>query len=175
VAARVGGVSVPNEFWWSWWVYLPSGGFELAGNPIYKFLRLQADGLGILWRWKDSGGYDVVATVDGAVHAESFAGPSWREGFDQWAHYEMYIRADIDEPEVRCYRNGELLFASTSLPTLARPGSVLRWQFVPEMHGLDPERDLTSYYALLVITDATSPPPNRDLEGRPIIGDWVPY
>jgi hypothetical protein len=176
VAARVGGTTVPNEFWWSWWIHLPSGGFDLTGNPIYKFMRLQTDTGTVLWRWKSGGGYDVVTTVGGTVSAEAFgdAGNSWRNGYDEWAQYEIYIRVSATDPEIRCYRNGSVIFESSSLPTSIGSGGVRRWQFVPEMHGLDPERDLTSYYTHLVITDSTAPPPNRDAAGRPIIGSWTP-
>ncbi len=155
-----------------------------------KFLRLhneESDGA--------NGGYNdlYVNNADGTTKVLQtikekhdkwayYDGPSLPR--DTWERYEMYLAIDdqtVDDggsARVRIWRDDELIFDRTNVPTLSGPGGTIDsfylftyWNFgngttskpVPNNH---------CYVDDLVIATSASPPPNKDSAGNAYIGKW---
>lgn len=173
-----------QSVWVRLWVRWPSS-FEFSASPWMKFLRLhnrtEAGG---------NGGYNdlyvdqadeeqSVLRVIKEVHNiwEVYDGPPLPR--DQWERYELQVVVDdipLDDGGVarfRVWRDDELIFDRTDVPTVTGPGGVLDGLYIFTYWNNEMPPANTAYIDELAIA-IDDPPPNTDEAGNPYFGDWVP-
>lgn len=178
-------VAQGESVWVRLWVQWPSS-FEFSASPWMKFLRLhnrRADG--------SNGGYNdlYVDNADGPesvlrvikeVHNvwEVYDGPALPR--DTWERYEMQIVVDhvpVDdggEGRFRVWRDDELIFDRTDVPTVVGEGDVLDYLYIFTYWNNEAPPANTAFIDELAIAVDDAPPPNLDAEGHPFFGDWLP-
>ena len=176
---------VGEEVWVRLAVWWPSS-FEFSASPWMKFLRLHnRKGNG------DNGGYNDLY-VDNADSNSSVL-RTIKEFHDQWAvydgepiprdtweTYEMYLSIDdtsVDDGgdgRVRIWRDGELIFDRTDVPTVTGPDGVIDFFYLFTYWNNEDPPNNHCYVDDLVIATSDSPPPNTDDAGHRRIGDWTP-
>ncbi len=174
-----------ESVWVRLWVRWPAA-FEFSASPWMKFLRLhdrRADG--------SNGGYNdlYVDNADGKtsvlrvikeVHDvwEVYDGPALPR--DTWERYEMQIVVDdvpVDdggEGRFRVWRDDDLVFDRTDVPTVTGPDDVLDYLYVFTYWNNEAPPANTAYVDEIAIATDDAPPPNVDAAGHPRIGDWLP-
>ena len=177
---------VPEDasVWVRLWVRWPEG-FEFSASPWMKFLRLHnrtASG--------DNGGYNDLY-VDNAEGPESVlrvikethdiwevydGDPIPRE---TWERYEMQIVVDdvsVDDGgqgRFRVWRDDQLIFDRTDVPTVTGPGGVLDGLYIFTYWNNEAPPHNVAYIDELAIS-IDEPPPHTDASGLPVFGDWLP-
>lgn len=176
---------VGDEIWVRLAIWWPSS-FEFSASPFMKFMRLhnqEGDG--------SNGGYNdlyvdeansntsVLRTIkENHDQWEIYDGdPIPRE---QWETYEMYLSIDdtsVDnggDGRLRVWRDGELIFDRTDVPTVTGPDGKIDGFFLFTYWNNEDPPNNHCFVDDLVIATSDSPPPNTDADGNRFIGDWTP-
>ena len=175
-----------QEVWMRLYVYWPAE-FQFTASPWMKFLRFHT-------RSGDSGkntGYNDLyierSNEKGSVLR------SIKEVHDKWAvyegspiphgrweRYEMYLYLD-DVPvkdggkgRVRIWRDGERIFDRTDVPTLVGAKDLMDGFFLFTYWNNEKPPENHCYIDDLTLATSANPPPQRDTDGNPVIGDWTP-
>jgi len=172
-----------SEVWVRLWVYWPSS-FQFTASPWMKFLRLHnRTGSG------DNGGYNdlYVDNADGTTSVlrtikefddvwAVYDGPKLPR--DTWERYEMYLFIDdksVDDGgqgRVRIWRNDELIFNRTDVPTITEAqGTINSFYLFTYWNNENPPNNHL-YVDDLVVATSANPPPNTDSHGNVCIGNW---
>lgn len=172
-----------SEVWVRLWIYWPAS-FEFSAEPWMKFLRLHNQtGAG------DNGGYNDLY-VDQADSTSSvlrtikevhdvwavYDGPSLPR--DAWERYEMYLFIDeqsVDEGgegRVRIWRDDELIFDRTDVPTITAADGVIDSFFLFTYWNNETPPDNHLFVDDLAIATSAAPPPFVDANGHHWIGGW---
>ncbi len=173
------------EIWVRLDVYWPSG-FEFSASPWMKFLRLHSR-----FESRENGGYNdlYIDQTDGPTSVlrtikeihnrwEVYDGAPIPR--DRWERYEMYLSIDdrsVDEGgggRVRIWRDGELIFDRTDVPTIPDAGGDIDAFYLFTYWNNERPPDNHCFVDDLVIATSASPPPGRDPDGHVFIGDWRP-
>jgi hypothetical protein len=172
-----------QEVWVRLWVMWPKS-FQFSASPWMKFLRLHNrtfDG--------KNGGYNDLY-VDQADSTTSvlrtikeidnkwavYDGPSLPR--DTWERYEMYLYIDDKSVDaggngrVRIWRNDELIFNRTDVPTITEGGGSIDYFYLFTYWNNEQPPDNYCYVDDLAIATSASPPPNKDAQGNAYIGNW---
>jgi MYXO-CTERM domain-containing protein len=174
-----------QSVWVRLWIWWPAA-FEFSASPWMKFIRIHnrtAEG--------GNGGYNdlYVDNADGEtsvlrvikeVHNvwETYDGPPLPR--DTWERYEMQIIADhvsVDDggqARFRVWRDDELIFDRTDVPTLTDVGGTLDYVYLFTYWNNEMPPANTVYIDDLSIALDDAPPPNVDAHGNPYLGPWVP-
>lgn len=173
-----------QEVWVRLDVYWPSS-FEFSATPWMKFIRVHTR-----TETGENGGYNDLY-VDEADQRRSVL-RTIKEGHDRWEvyggdpiprdtweRYEMYLFLDdasVDEGgegRVRIWRDGELIFDRTDVPTLP-PNGDADYVYLFTYWNNERPPDNHCYVDDLVIATSDNPPPNVDPAGNVYLGDWTP-
>ncbi len=183
-----GGLNIdPNvpkggEVWVRVRVYWPSS-FEFTATPFMKFLRLHNKvgdgsngGYNDLYIDKANGTEQVLRSIK-EVHDiwEVYDGKPIPR--DTWETYEMYLFVDdvtVDDggnARMRIWRDGELIFDRTDVPTITEAEGVIDLFYLfTYWNNEDPPHNFL-YVDDLVIATQTSPPVKKDADGNKFIGN----
>lgn len=176
-------VAAGGEVWVRLWMRWPST-FEFSATPYMKFLRLhnrasrgENAGYNDLYVDRADETMSVLRTIK-EIHDvwAIYDGPSLPR--DTWERYEMYLFVDdvpVDdggEARVRIWRDDELIFDRTDVPTISDPGGVIDMflLFTYWNNEMPPENHC--YVDDLVIATDANPPPFTDAAGNVWIGHF---
>jgi len=97
---------------------------------------------------------------------------------DTWERYEMYLYIDdksVDaggKGRVRIWRNDELIFNRTDVPTITESGGNINAFYLFTYWNNEQPPDNYCYVDDLAIATSASPPPNKDAQGNAYVGSW---
>ena len=178
------GLAEGQEVWVRLYVYWPES-FEFSAAPWMKFLRLHnadADGENAgyndLYIHNADGPESVLRTIKEVHNIWAVNdGPPIPRG--RWERYEMHLYIDdvsVDdggEGRVRIWRDGERIFDRTDVPTITGPGGVIDGFYLFTYWNNEMPPNNHCFVDDLTIATSESPPPNRDADGLPVIGEWT--
>ena len=176
-------VAAGGEIWVRLWVRWPSA-FQFSASPWMKFLRLhnrtssgENGGYNDLYVDRADETMSVLRTIKETHDVWAvYDGPSLPR--DTWERYEMYLFVDdvpVDdggEARVRIWRDDDLVFDRTDVPTLSDAGGVIDSFYLFTYWNNEMPPDNHCYVDDLVIATNASPPPLTDGAGHPWIGPW---
>lgn len=173
-----------SEIWVRVFVLWPKD-FEFSAAPWMKFIRLhnqtgnnQNGGYNDLYVDKADGPKSVLRTIK-EVHNtwQTYDGPPLPR--EQWESYEVYLFIDntsVDdggEGRFRVWRDGELIFDRTDVPTISTADGIINSLYLFTYWNNEKPPNNHLFLDDLVIATSASPPPNTDDSGNRFIGDWA--
>jgi len=147
---------------WDW--YVPGGPF----NKILRVHTKHADGshAGYISFFSDSRGQIIS---DSEISPRLVNRPTgYYFEADRWQCLEMYIRFSVQNPVLRMWLDGELIFEDTSKNTLDDPTTVADMSYIGTAWAGGAPQDQVEYIDALVYT--SDRPLNQDADGNPMVG-----
>lgn len=173
-----------REIWARLRIWWPQS-FEFSASPWMKFFRLHArtadgsnDGYNDLYVDQADSTTSVLRTIK-EVHDvwDVYDGPAIPR--EQWESYEMYLFID-DVPaddggngRVRIWRDDELIFDRTDVPTISEAAGDINGLYVFTYWNNEMPPDNHCFMDDLIIATDADPPTNVDADGNSFIGDYT--
>jgi MYXO-CTERM domain-containing protein len=178
-------LGVGRSVWVRLWIWWPAS-FDFSASPWMKFIRLHN-----ITAAGENGGYNdlYVDNADGQTSVlrvikefhdlwETHDGPPLPR--EQWERYEMQIVVDhvpVDDggqARFRVWRDDDLIFDRTDVPTITAAGGVLDYVYLFTYWNNEMPPHNTVYMDDLTIALDDAPPPEADAAGNARLGEWLP-